>query len=238
MVICENNNEIKDILHTLRNMKANHISNSDPYVKELKKSLRKLQRLSVYNRCRNDAVKLDNMMKYDKNKFWKKISDFKRYKNKQAFINSDQPSGQEFLKFYETLFSHKDRPSDVEHKKIEISVKNYAESISDSFYQASFKTDEVHEAILYLKSGKAAGIDNLTNEFLKAGCYDNLLNLIAIAFNAAYSSGCLSDDLNTSVLIPIQNLKKFLALQIIGLFLFRLPLTIYSNICSLLACRV
>ena len=66
MIVCANNQDILDLMNRLRILRMNGITASDIAVKDAKKSLRKLQRLSIFNRCRSDALNLDNLLSHDR----------------------------------------------------------------------------------------------------------------------------------------------------------------------------
>ena len=84
----------------------------------MQRKLRRLQRLSVFNKNRDDSLRLDSMLSSDKASFWRKINKFKKLKKKNAVFSSEKPNLLEFSDFYENLFSHVDRPSNEVHKSI------------------------------------------------------------------------------------------------------------------------
>lgn len=207
ILICYNNEEIVNTMRTLRIMKGRGTINSE-YAKGLKKQLRKLQRLSCFNRCKSDSLKLDSLLSYDRNSFWNRVKSFKKSSKKKATTSSDKPNLNDFTKFYENLFSHEDRPSNYKHLEIEREVCEYFDSHKNESSGMYFSEGKIREAVGNLKAGKAAGIDNLTNEFFKNGNIDSLIFLLKLFFDSMGSTGFLPSEFNTAIIIPIPKSDK------------------------------
>ena len=208
IVICSKNNEILKILGQLRDLASLGIPNIDPKVKALKKQLRSLQRLSMYNRCRQESINLSYLLYHDRNAFWRKISSFNKTSKKKASIGGERPTREDFLNFYSNLFSHSDRPSDQQHLEIESRVRRHSESLKNLNPKPCFRVYEISSAIEDLKSGKTPGIDNISNEFFTFGNCRSIVLLIQRILNAFYTSGILPSDFNTAILIPIPKSDK------------------------------
>ena len=71
-----------------------------------------------------------------------------------------------------------------------------------------FSEGKIREAVGNLKAGKAAGIDNLTNEFFKNGNIDSLIFLLKLFFDSMGSTGFLPSEFNTAIIIPIPKSDK------------------------------
>ena len=86
----------------------------------------------------------------------------------KVVTSSDRPSYFDLMRFYEHLFSHEDRLSNDRHKDVQRQVSEYASSIINKKFHAKFSRPEIHDALIGLKNGKAAGFDSLSNESFKA----------------------------------------------------------------------
>ena len=211
MVVCSANGEVLEIMNTIKSLRSKGMDANNETVKALKHKLRRLQRLSVFHRNRDDSLKLDSMLHQDRGSFWRKISKFKRLKNKNGVVISEKPTLSKFANFYEKLFSHDDRPSSNFHMIIESEVKCLFQNLEDKKFDDIFSLSEIHDAVEGLKVGKTKGFDSLSNEFYKFGSSYSLLRVLLKFFNASYSLGVLPSNFNTSVLIPIPKKDKLLA---------------------------
>ena len=179
------------------------LTNCDERVKNLKRSLRMLQRQSHFNKCKDESIQLHNLMHNERDKFWKKISKFRKNNSKKLRIGTEQPSKEDFLNFYSTLFSHEDRPSDRSHLEVEGQVKSYSERLIQYLPRPCFRLEDIYKSIERLACGKSPGYDDLTNEFFIYGCTENVALLLLNFFNALFVTGQLPCNFNTSVLVPI-----------------------------------
>ena len=90
VVICSRSNDILNIMSEIKDKRLHGVPNNSVELKNLKKKLRKLQRLSIFDRCRDDSLKLENMLHNNRGTFWKKISCFKKLKRKTAKFSSEK----------------------------------------------------------------------------------------------------------------------------------------------------
>ena len=169
--------------------------------RNLKKSLRRQQRLNNFSNEKNKAIDLEKMLKKDKNKFWQSIKNFRR---KKEIIENTDLNLDNFAKFYSSLFSHHDRPSSSHQTLIENETNKYFCSLSSAtFLEESFKIYEIEAEIDNLKMGKAIGHDYISNELIKHGKCNKLLCLLHIIFNSMITSGQVPDNFNISLVTPI-----------------------------------
>ena len=140
--------------------------------------------------------------------FWKEVKKSRKLNAKRAPVVSTKPSADDFVKFYRTLFSHDDRPSNASHDKIASEVKDFAKSTESENCSLSFSKEMIDEALDFLKPGKAAGYGGFSNEFFVMGRSCVLTDLFYSMFNLMLSSGLVPDKFNTSVLIPIPKGNK------------------------------
>ena len=190
-------------LSEIRKLHDAGLSSSHVAVKELKREFRKLQRRGLYVRDRNNAFRLESLLKNDKPKFWKSIANYRRKNKRRAVDLGERPSAIEFVEYYGKVFSHHDREMNAEHKLISDAVLEYNLTLSDIQGVDIFSYSDISESIDSLKLRKAAGFDGLSNEFFKYGSTEGLLCLLLKFFNAVVSHGHLPDAFNTSVLVPI-----------------------------------
>ena len=76
MTVCTNNDQIIKIMNDITTLR--HSNENSDEIRELKKNLRRLQRLSSFNTCKDNALKLESLMYLNRNGFWKKIANFKK----------------------------------------------------------------------------------------------------------------------------------------------------------------
>ena len=110
--------------------------------------------------------------------FWKEVKKSRKLNAKRAPVVSTKPSADDFVKFYRTLFSHDDRPSNASHDKIASEVKDFAKSTESENCSLSFSKEMIDEALDFLKPGKAAGYGGFSNEFFVMGLY--IIDLISV----------------------------------------------------------
>ena len=202
MVICKYNSDVLKIMNELKELYKSGTSNCSPTVRGLKKNLRILQRLSIFNKDKNDSIKLDGLIEVKNNVFWSKINKFRKNSKKRVIIESQKPSIDDFINYFKNHFSHEDRPSNQSHQLIEKEVMDYTESMKNKTGLYKFNEITICEAINKLKSGKAPGF-NLTNEFIKYGNCDKMLSILFKFYNNIVSTGHIPVNFNTSILIPI-----------------------------------
>lgn len=77
--------------------------------------------------------------------------------------------------------------------------------VTDDILDAHITDTEVSQAISRLKLGKAAGIDGITAEFVKAAP-DRLTHVLCLLYNNLYDNGSFPENWSTSIISPI--LKK------------------------------
>ena len=169
----------------------------------LKRKLRQLQRTHIFERERNDALRLESIKRLDRAAFWKRIATFRRYQSKRATITSEQPLSTDFIRYYSNLFSHNDRPSTPRHHQVEENVSLFYDSIKFFKFECEISEREVNRALNGLKIGKAMGIDQCSNEMFKFGNCDILVLILRCLFNNMVNFGIVPTDFNLSLLKPI-----------------------------------
>ena len=208
ILVCSNYRQIVETMKLLRKLKADHVPNTHETVKQLRKTLRALQRKSYYNRDRDFAFDLDRLRFAEPSKFWGRISSFKKTCSKTVLVASQKPNREDFCSFYSGLFSHDDRPSNACHLAIQDKVKEYSDRLKSYIPGTCFQDKDINQAVYKLKLGKSPGIDHLTNEFFYFGSCERLDLLLTKFFNALYTTGILPRDFNTAIVIPIPKSDK------------------------------
>ena len=170
-------------------------------VKDLKRNLRRLQRLSIFNKDKNDSIKLDGLIEVKNNVFWSKINKFRKNSKKRVVIESQKPSIDDFINYFKNHFSHEDRPSNQSHQLIEKEVMDYTESMKNKTGLYKFNEISICEAINKLKSGKAPGFNHITNEFIKYDNCDKIMSILFKFYNNIVSTGHIPVTFNTSIMI-------------------------------------
>ena len=168
-----------------------------------KQNLREMQKFYLVKQNRNKSFLLDFLIRENKNSFWKKISKFKRDLNGKNLIIS-KLGIQEFSEFYGQLFSHSDRPSDLDQMEIEEKVSEFSDRLKNEKYSAhTFSYDEIEGLISKLSLNVSCGNDGILNEFLRYGSSPALITLLSWFFNGMVSTGHVPHDLNISLVTPI-----------------------------------
>ena len=140
-------------------------------------------------------------MNCDKNKFLKTIKYFRKKITPQKQYND---SIDDYAKYYSNLFSHDDRPSNIDQLEIENYVDAHFQNIKNiQFNEETFTYYHVERILKNLKIGKAIGIDFLSNEMFKYGACDNLIKLLQLIFNTMIKTGHIPNDFNISLVTPI-----------------------------------
>ena len=202
-VRCRFSSEIMNIVAEIKYLVKSGIPSDSVQIQFLKRDLRRLQRCSLYNQDKSEALRLDRLLDHDKPSLWRRISNNRKLNNKKAVITSNKPSAQDFVKFYSDLFSHNDRPSSSAHKVIEEKVQHHLSSLSNLSSASMFSIDCISRCIEKLKNNKSPGFDDVSNEFLKSGMNTQLTTILRDLFNVMLSTGFVPDGFNTSILVPI-----------------------------------
>ena len=140
-VRCRFSSEIMNTVAEIKYLVWSGIPSNSDQIRSLKRDLRRLQRCSLYNQDKSEALRLHRMLNLDKPNFWRKISNNRRLSRKKAIVTNNKPGGQDFVDFYSDLFSHNDRPSSFEHKAIEEKVQNHLSSLSNLSSGSTFSMD-------------------------------------------------------------------------------------------------
>ena len=139
----------------------------DERVKTLKSYLRSLQLKNLFESSKSKALRLEELLYYDRSSFWKKVKSFKKNSKKRAKILKNEVTHEEYVEYFSNLFSHSDRPSNPNKILIEKKVLEYFESIKGKSLKIEFNRLHIQDSLRNLKINKAAGFDGLSNEFFK-----------------------------------------------------------------------
>ncbi len=155
-------------------------------IKKLNTDLRRIQRKKLFEKERKDSLKLENHLNKNKNEFWQTIKNH-RNKSNQANTMSNDLNINNFADYYSNVFSHHDRPSNEDQKKIEEEVSTLYESLkNEKPDELAFTLEDVELIINKLKNNKASGFDNITNEMIKYATCSELIRLFHHIFNYMY----------------------------------------------------
>ncbi len=93
-----------------------------------------------------DGIKcdpIDRLLYEDRSQFWKEVTKAKRCNARRAPVISSKPTAFDYVEFYKNLFSHHDRPSNDEHRRIAANVSKYAESLKECVDFDGFTVESV-----------------------------------------------------------------------------------------------
>ena len=201
-------NECKEIIQNLNDAKMMCYTSDECRNKKigcLVACLRDQQRQEVFDESKKAEIEIEKLFVYDKGVFWKKVRRLKaEASGKQDNSTDGYPSLDEFAECYSTLFSHDDRQSLIQHKKIEEEVEDYYESLKSCTYDGEkFEYSDIREAVFTLKRNKAVGVDNISNEMFFFGLGKSMTDLLLIFYNKIIMYGYLPDDFNVALVTPI-----------------------------------
>jgi len=172
-------------------------------LKKLNTDLRRIQRKKLFEKERKDSLKLENHLDKNKNEFWQTIKNH-RNKSNQANTMSNDLNINNFAEYYSNVFSHHDRPSNEDQKKIEEEVSTLYESLkNEKPDELAFTLEDVELIINKLKNNKASGFDNITNEMIKYASCPELIRLFHHIFNYMYCHNYTPSNFNISLVTPI-----------------------------------
>ena len=140
--------------------------------------------------------KLDEMLSKDPVKFWK---EWKSFGDSYPANNLSNADGLRWERYFSNLFDNADHtppPPPI------ISPNGRPIAINTSHLNSPFTMKELTEAIKKLKNKKAAGLDKLTSEFLKASPV-RVQRLILRLLNRILASGIVPKEWCLGVINPI-----------------------------------
>jgi hypothetical protein len=175
----------KKLVETLQQKKVlakngNNDTSLSEEIKQIKKQIKKLQIEAMREDIKNEYFKLENEMVFSRNLFWKRA---RRYQRRNKTEVDENQNIEEYCNFYSKLFSHVDRPNDVEHQEVESLVQNTFENIKNvKMEMRTITNDEITTIIKNLKNGKSCGIDYISNEMVKNAVSSHLVKQCVKAF--------------------------------------------------------
>ena len=125
---------------------------------------------------------IENIFKRDKDKFWQMVRINKKNRDK-ILLTTEQSSQENCSKFNSLIDS-----DDELNNKIKMEFdKNMKELDKLSLENFNINKYELEAILKNLNNGKRSGISGLTNEMLKYGINDNLLNYLKILFEIMFT---------------------------------------------------
>ena len=141
---------------------------------------------------------LNNLEKSNPRKFWKLFSDLKGLNDSQK----DNPIPMsDWVEHFSKLLNGAFSPDKNLSSHIEEFIKNNRSKVVDEI-DSLISLKEIQDAISVSKKNKAAGLDGLVNEMLKAGA-SILLPYLHKLFNAIFTSGIFPNSWRTNTLSPL-----------------------------------
>ena len=185
--------------------KLSKLIRKNPFNLALIFEIRKVKKL--YKTCKNSAKRayesniwnnLSHLEKSNPRKFWKLFSDLKGLNESQK---ANPVPMSEWVKHFSELLNGAFTPDPALNDAIEqFLTENRDKVFNELDFTISMK--EVQDALFAMKSNKAAGVDGLLNEMLKAGS-SVLLPYLHKLFNAIFSSGNYPNSWRTNTLSPL-----------------------------------
>ena len=129
----------------------------------------------------------------DSSKFWSTIRGMGRNRPKMPFIPTET-----WHQHFQSVLN----PRLNENEQVSPPVIRLEPVISDDSLDKQITFEEVDNAIKNLKSRKAAGLDQIPPEFLKAAGREVITFLVRL-FNRVYDSGSFPSEWSNSIIVPI-----------------------------------
>ena len=137
--------------------------------------------------------KLKNLKNSNPREYWKLINSATAFNKKEGDISLN------------SFMEHFKKISETEPSENNFDPRNINHSITEDL-NSDFTFHEVKKIIRKLKSNKACGIDNVTNEFLKH-CPDSVIILIVDIFNLVLKTGVVPTDWCVGIIQPLYKNK-------------------------------
>ena len=170
--------------------------------KESKKIFGKLQRAKVDETKRAHCCKIEDLYKYDRNKFWNYVRRNRAVENKIDLKSID------FISYYSKLYSSERDENNQFHKEVEEVVLDKARTLENELYLSTISVNEVKEAIQSLSIGKSVGYDNIPAEMYVYGKETSLVVLLAWVIAKMFALGYMPKDFNIALITPIAKTTK------------------------------
>ena len=180
-------------------------------VKSLKKQFRRLQRRNIFNYEQSKARNIENLYQIkDKNQFWKAFNSFKN-SDKDELINDDniEKTISHFTKLFndESMFNN----LNFDQKEIINIVNNKTDELKlkyNTLEKKYINSKWITECIDSMKPSNARGCDGLSNNMIKNGKCDILIQKIKELINFIFNAGIIPKNFNKSIILPIIKDKK------------------------------
>ena len=134
-----------------------------------------------------------------------KSNNSKDYWNFLNKANSSKKEGCDIM--IETLKEHfqkiSNKPENATDDEFDINIGN---STINEEINGDFTFEEIKAIIKKLKCGKACGLDQVRNEFIK-NCPDNVISIVVKLFNIVLKTGIIPDEWCIGVIIPLYKNK-------------------------------
>jgi hypothetical protein len=200
--------ETRELYNNLKKTNSEEQKNiKDKWIKS-KKQLKMLIRKERFEKSKRDSNFIDKHYSENKNAFWKEITKRKKRLKTNSTTTKTNLNLAKFETFYTNLFSHVDRPNNQEQQTIEHDVNMLLKTNEHVNYEILFTKEDIINAISKLKSNKASGIDNISNEFYIHGKSESFVSIILWFFNTCATTGHIPEYFNVSKISPIPKKGK------------------------------
>ena len=164
-----------------------------------KKQFRKASRKCLHNVFNKSINQLNNLFRDGRSKkFWNTLK-------KKPSSGVSSLTANDFSTHFGSIMSD-DYNLDVEQIEVRNVVIAKFLSHCDLPSEGTFSPDRVHDAILSLRRGKAAGIDRVTTEHLQHGLSPSLCAAVTNLFNVMLQWHVVADEMLVGSIVPV--LKK------------------------------
>lgn len=170
--------------------------------KASKRAFGKLQRAKIDEKKRAHCHKIENLFKYDRDKFWNFIRRNRAIESKIDLKNID------FIGYYSKLFSNERDENNEFHREIEKTVLAKEKTLENEAYRSTISMGEVKEALGNLSLGKSVGYDKIPAEMYFFGKETSLVVLLTWIIDSMFSSGYIPEDFNIALIRPIVKSDK------------------------------
>ena len=162
---------------------------SNNYLRNLCFQLKKKYRITIRKKKRefklNVLSNLEKMHSTNPKEYWKMVSDLQ---NSNKSTSQEPISSKAWYTYFSKLLSTKPTPNPPFEDEILSKIQNMENNSTFSEFDYEITTTEIENVLKKLKSGKAVGIDGISNEMLKCG-RSIFLKPLCTLFNKIFASG-------------------------------------------------
>lgn len=176
---------------------SNFDQNAKAEYTNARREFRRLKRAKIREKRRKNSIILNNIYKYNRITFWRKLSTLQRNK-----LDVEIPIAN-IKEKYERFFNER---NPIKHTNCDNNsgwVRDFLEKHKHTTFDVHVQNDQIKNAIDDLPNGKSIGFSSVSNEMFKYADCEELNNMIAVIFSKMINYKTIPYFFNISILKPI-----------------------------------